>query len=101
MGLRKLCEKFEGAHGSHPKGQARNIQLLREQLHTYSNVIDRHLPSFCGRNGNGRYELPHCKRGFIMDEAVVGKLATVLTLTVGMLVATWIIARLDSKRSRG
>jgi hypothetical protein len=35
-----------------------------------------------------------------MDEAVVGKLATVLALTVGMLVATWIIVRLDFKHSR-
>jgi hypothetical protein len=37
--------------------------------------------------------------GLSMDEAVVGKLATVLALTVGMLVATWIIVRLDFKHS--
>jgi len=35
-----------------------------------------------------------------MDEEVVGKLATVLALTVGMMVATWIIARLDFKRPK-
>ena len=38
--------------------------------------------------------------GLSMDAAVVGKLATVLALTVGMLVATWIIVRLDFKHSR-